>query len=366
MYDDQELLSQTFDAHTHVDVDSVDILTRADGIARTRRRQRWVVQATGASLMTAGLVAGGLALPGLFSGSTVHGHTAHIGPAADPGGDGNYTNQQEYTAFFDAGYQYQDAQQLAQLWKESDINKVKADAGLRLLDGETLPVAPTGQPAPPEDKAVEAFFNAGYSYDDAVTLAGMWNESTSQAKIDAGKKIENGEPLPIQPSPQSSSDNATNPTTVSAKRLAQAKAQGMLIVRKGLIVNKKGLATATPSGATTDDGSTPALDAYFAAGYNYDDAVSLGKIWNESNITQIKSEAGQKLIDGDQLPVQPSSTPIPADNPAHDQAMTAFFNAGYTYQDAVKLGNMWNVSSYHAKIEGGKKIENGQSLPIQP
>ena len=51
--------------------------------------------------------------------------------------------------------------------------------------------------------------------------------------------------------------------------------------------------------------SAPALDAYFAAGYTYNDAVTLGKLWHETDIGQIKSEAGQKLLAGQTLPIAP-------------------------------------------------------------
>jgi hypothetical protein len=355
MSDERELLLDTFDAHQHLVPDEFDVLTRANEIARTRRRVRWVVQATSASLVTAGLVAGGIALPGVFSGGTSEDHSATVIPA-DGGGTTTATKQDEYAAFFNAGYEYADAQQLADLWHETDTNKVKAEAGQKLLDGDTLPIPPSGEPAPPEDLAVTAFFNAGYDYNDAVTLAGMWNESTSQAKIDAGKKIENGETLPIQPSGNSDS---TNPAAISSK----AKGKRLVLARAHLAQKKAGIiaASGAPAGSS-DTAESPALAAYFNAGYDYADAQQLASLWHESDINQVKSEAGQKLLDGDTLPIPPSGDPAAPPN----QAVEAFFNAGYDYNDAVKLGKMWNVSTYHAKVEAGKKIENGQALPIQP
>ena len=57
--------------------------------------------------------------------------------------------------------------------------------------------------------------------------------------------------------------------------------------------------------APTSETRSAALDAYFAAGYNYNAAVTLGTIWHETDILQIKTEAGQKLLDGQTLPVAP-------------------------------------------------------------
>jgi hypothetical protein len=45
----------------------------------------------------------------------------------------------------------------------------------------------------------------------------------------------------------------------------------------------------------------------------------------------------------------------------------AFFAAGYDYNDAVKLARLWkSKDAYQAKIEGGKRLLAGQTLPIRP
>jgi hypothetical protein len=355
MYEDREILLDTFDAHTDSSVDTADVLARVNAISRTRRRNRWVLQATGASLATVGLVAGGIALPGLLSGSAPRGHTATVRVASQ--GSPAHTRAQELAAFFDAGYVYGDAQKLAKLWNGTNINRVKAEAGQKLLDGETLPVQPSGTPVPPTDADVEAFFNAGYDYNDAATLAGIWHTTTTyQAKVKAGKKIENGESLPIPPSGRSGAASASTAASTRTKKLVSKK---MLIIRK-----KAAAKQSVPSVATsgTTDGLSPALAAYFNAGYDYTDAQQLASAWHETDLGQVKAQAGQKLLDGDSLPVKPSGQPAPPPN----AAVTTFFADGYDYNDAVKLSSMWNVSPYHAKIEGGKKLENGGSLPIQP
>jgi hypothetical protein len=111
-------------------------------------------------------------------------------------------------------------------------------------------------------------------------------------------------------------------------------------------------------------------DAYFNAGYDYDDAVALAKIWHsKGNIGSVKAAAGKKLLEGKKLPIEPGSAdPAPPVPPTkEEQRVEAFFAAGYDYADAVKLGKLWHtVDPYHAKIEGGKRLLAGQTLPIQP
>jgi hypothetical protein len=136
-------------------------------------------------------------------------------------------------------------------------------------------------------------------------------------------------------------------------------------LKEAILLKQKSAGQTAPA-ATPDVATDPQQEsdyqAYFNAGYSYDDAVALGKIWNETDTDQVKAQAGQKLIDGDTLPVKPSGTPAPPE----DRAAAAFFNAGYDYNDAVKLGHLWNESPSQAKIDGGQKLENGQPLPIQP
>jgi hypothetical protein len=297
MTDNGDQLSVTFAAHEHLAPDAADVLARAHRIARSYQRRRWAVRATGGAVLGAGLVASGIALPGRLGHSsgdqTVIATPLAGGGSASPSASPSttYTQSEELAEYFAAGYDYNDAVQLATLWNDTDIVTVKADAGLKLLEGETLPIPPSESPG------------AG-----AETVVGS--------------------------------------SKVSAK--------------------KERLAKLVKSYAATDDSMSPALTAYFAAGYDYPNAVALGQLWNETDITQIKTEAGQKLLDGETLPVKPDNPPPPADSKG-DAARAAFFAAGYTYQDAVTLGNMWNdTNTYQVKAEAGQKLLDGQTLPIAP
>ena len=56
-----------------------------------------------------------------------------------------------------------------------------------------------------------------------------------------------------------------------------------------------------PYNSTTDAD----VNAFFAAGYTYDDAVTLSKMWSISDTYQVKVDAGQKLLAGQTLPIKP-------------------------------------------------------------
>jgi hypothetical protein len=362
MNDNTEQLTETFAAHEHLAPDAEEVLARVKGIARSYQRRRWAVRATGGAVLGVGLVAGGIALPGRAghagSGESI---TTPLADGGDPtptptASSPSYTQDEEWSAYFAAGYDYNDAVQLAQLWNDSSsIGQVKAEAGLDLLDGQTLPVQPSGTPETPSEKAQSAFFAAGYDSNDAVTLSKMWHDSDlMQVKTEAGQKLIDGQPLPIQPSGPSVSSVEVPPAGSGSSR-AERK---MLVVRARQLNGK--------SRGVVQIASTPQdsdVQAFFAAGYTYNDAVKLGNIWHESDTFRVKAEAGHKLVDGKALPVQPSGTP----ETQSEKAQNAYFTAGYDYADAVKLGKMWHESDLNqVKIEAGQKLLHGQKLPIAP
>ena len=126
----------------------------------------------------------------------------------------------------------------------------------------------------------------------------------------------------------------------------------------------------TPSAAPSTPPSEAELqkqwDAYFGAGYDYDDALKLAKIWHlKGDVGAVKAEAGRRLLAGQKLPIKPQpQNVVPAKEAAR---VNAFFAAGYDYNDAVKLAKLWKTADpYHAKIEAGKRLLAGDTLPIRP
>lgn len=110
-----------------------------------------------------------------------------------------YTAEQ-YTAFWDAGYTWGDAQQLADLW-DVDVTSAKARAGQLLVDGQTPPVAPGTVPdaAEPVD-GLDLLWAAGYTFDDVEQLAALWGTDTAETKARAAQAMVDREELPVPPS----------------------------------------------------------------------------------------------------------------------------------------------------------------------
>ncbi|PRY25764.1 hypothetical protein [Pseudosporangium ferrugineum] len=228
MIDNGEKLREAFEKHETQTPDPAAVYARVQELSRTYQRRRWGAQAAGGAVLGAGLIAGVMTLPGLLPGqpSTDAGNAGiQAGAPAAPSplpslikpktpgstptvSAADLKREREREAFFNAGYDYDDAVELAKIWKmeTDDIGSVKAAAGKKLLAGKKLPIeagsAPEA-PAPPtskEDKQVDAFFNAGYDYDDAAELAKIWHKKTPyDAKVLGGKKLLAGETLPIQP-----------------------------------------------------------------------------------------------------------------------------------------------------------------------
>jgi hypothetical protein len=269
-------LREAFESHENNTPDPGAVYARVQELSRKYKRRRRGAQVAGGAVLGAGLIAAGINLPAFLPGNaTSNTTTIAVGaPSPAPSVAASYSATEmnkDLNAYFNAGYGYDDAVKLAALWNtKADIGKVKAEAGRRLLAGETLPVKPTGNPDPtprPTDDpqtqadqaAFAAFFGAGYVWDDAVKLAKAWHlADPTDAKIKAGKKIEAHQPLPFKP----------KPANVSA-----AKEQA-------------------------------ALDKFFAAGYDIPQAEQLGKLWHVSTY-QSKIQGGKKLLAGETLPIKP-------------------------------------------------------------
>ncbi|HET6484319.1 MAG TPA: hypothetical protein VFG35_30335 [Actinoplanes sp.] len=174
---------------------------------------------------------------------------------------------------------------------------------------------------------LKAYYDAGYGYDNAQQLAAAWNQGNSDLvpiKAEAGRRLLLGETLPVKPSP----DQPVEEKTVTP---TQAKQFG----------------------------------AFFTAGYTWDEAAKLAKLWKLADPSAAKLEAGKRLLAGQELPIKPKLANV---QEAEDNKLVgAFFAKGYDAHDAVKLARLWHLKGpYQAKIEGGKRILAGQPLPIQP
>ena len=326
MIDHGDQLREAFETHENLAPDPAVVYARVQELAHTYKWRRRGVQAASGALLTAGLVAGVVTVPSLVAGRSGD-HVAVVAPAAGGTPSAPVSGkdlEKDLAAYFAAGYGYTDAVKLAKIWNSTaDIQQVKAEAGRRLLAGETLPIQPGPEdPAtepssspidPQQTEQLNAFFGAGYSYDEAEQLAKIWKLADPyQAKIEGGKRLLAGETLPVEPNQESAR-----------------------------------------------------VSAFFNAGYTYTEAVKLAKIWKLKDATAAKAEAGKRLLAGKKLPVQPQPANVQA---AKDLVkLDAFFNAGYDVNDAIELAKIWkSKDTYAAKVEGGKRLLAGETLPIKP
>jgi hypothetical protein len=268
-------LREAFENHESLAPDAAAVYARVQELSKTYRRRRLGGQVAGGAVLGAGLIAGVISLPSVLPSDPAASNPAIIAaappspapsvPATSPSKD---ELERYWSAYFDAGYDYEDAEKLAVLWQtKAEPGRIKAEAGKRLLAGETLPFPATPNPADPvrpsdpqAEREREAYFAAGYGWDEAVQLARIWKlADPGDAKAMGGKKLLAGEKLPVKPS-----------------------AQG---VRDALEQKRVG--------------------AFFDAGYDVDDAVQLAKIWKKKDAYGAKVEGGKRLLAGQTLPIRP-------------------------------------------------------------
>lgn len=275
-----ERLREAFDTQQDRIPDPAAVYARVLELSGRYRRRRRGLRVAGGSALAAGAIAAGVQLPALLPGGGgpagsggYHGTVVAGTPSPSSSAD---RQQRALDAYAAAGYGHADAQELARLWHADagDLVVVKAEAGAKLLAGQTLPIKPspdddTGAADPGraatlrEGAIVDAFFTSGYDQADAVQLARIWNlDDPYRAKVRAGTDLLAGKKLPITAHPADGLSRAERTRALQA-------------------------------------------DTFFAAGYDYDDAVALRKIWHAATPYDAKVLAGKKLMAGQSLPIKP-------------------------------------------------------------
>lgn len=179
----------------------VELARRAEHRTGTLARRGGRVVVTGAVTGALAVVgAGAAAAASPYSGfaAAVESAAAAIGIDWSVMPDG-YTRDQ-HDALEAAGYSTEDLQALQELWGLGFV-ETKARVGQMLLDGEAVPVAPGSTPLldlTVED--VEVFGDAGYTVEDSLELAALWNLDHLEAKARAVQMLRAGETLPVEPS----------------------------------------------------------------------------------------------------------------------------------------------------------------------
>ncbi|MBU2669047.1 hypothetical protein KOI35_36600 [Actinoplanes bogorensis] len=268
----RDQLREAFESNEHNTPDPAAVYARVQELSLKYKRRRRGAQIAAGGVLGAGLIAGAINLPAFLPANQAVTNTAAGLPAAAPATSASAspsTENENLDAYTEAGYGYDDAGKLAKLWKMSDDDRiaVKAEAGRRLLLGETLPIQPSPDApveeetiSPTQEKQFRAFFEAGYSWTEAEKLAKIWNiKDPSDAKLEAGKRLLAGQTLPVKP-------QKANVTAALEEKRA---------------------------------------NAFFRAGYDVSDAVKLAKIWNLKDAWGAKVEGGKRILAGQTLPIQP-------------------------------------------------------------
>ncbi|WP_436529297.1 hypothetical protein [Actinoplanes sp. HUAS TT8] len=262
MIDHGDRLREAFESRESQTPDPAEVYARVVELSNKHKWRRRGLTVAGGTALGAGLIAAVVNLPAVLPGGPSGGTaaTAPIVAAAPASPSASPDPEKEWNAYWDAGYGGSEAQELAKLWNMTgqDLGAVKAEAGRRLLAGETLPVPVETPEAIPA--SVTKFFSAGYSYEDAVKLAKLWKLKTPyDAKVAGGEKLLAGKKLPVKPSPANVQD---------AKEAAQ-------------------------------------VEAFFNAGYTIEDATKLSKLWHLPTAYDAKVAGGKKILAGQSLPFKP-------------------------------------------------------------
>lgn len=202
-------------------------------------------------------------------------------------------------------------------------------------------------------------------------------------------------------------------TTVTASPTASTEARGPAATSKQRAEAWK----AAEIAKLENSPETKNLNAYYAAGYKYEDALDLAALWNSSDRNQAKSTAGDALRAGRALPFSPgqgfhrsytkaqqlhafevaevddsglaarlasswkvspetakakagalalANRPVPLEHPTPSagDAATAFANAGYDYADAEQLAQIWKIDAYSAKVKAGQDLLSSPQIPL--
>ena len=187
--------------------DPADVATAVEDVLAGRRPPRSVAVRRGGQIAAAGVVTGTLALAAGSAAAASNPYSpvaAAVESAAQTVGldvsfmPEGYTREQ-YEAYTTSDYTMADQEALGRIWR-IDGTELKARIGQAILDGEQLPVAAGTTPQPPGVAELDAYWDAGYNAEEAAALGALWGTETRETKIRAGRAILDGQPLPVPPS----------------------------------------------------------------------------------------------------------------------------------------------------------------------
>ena len=223
-------------------------------------------------------------------------------------------------AFYAAGYGYDDAVLLAELRRLPDSFAAKVEAGRVLLGGTALADSPLADPTLDDGLSDEYLAQVavswGYAPGDIDVLAQAWGVDAAEAAVRAGRELKTVGVLPFVDLPTG--------------EVAESEAAG----------------------------------AFFDAGYSYTDAGVLAQRWGLPDPYGAKVKAGGYLRDGTALAASPLADPTAAEGRTSEDLAAAFTAAGYTADDAALLAEQWGVDVAEAQARAGGELASVGVLPF--
>ena len=226
--------------------------------------------------------------------------------------------------------------------------------------------------------AADAFYAAGYGYDDAVLLAELRRLHDSfAAKVEAGRVLLGGTALADSPLADPTLDDGLSDEYLAQVAVSWGYAPGDIDVlaqawgvdaAEGGVRSGRELKTVgvlpfvdLPTGEVAE---SEAAGAFFDAGYSYTDAGVLAQRWGLPDPYGAKVKAGGYLRDGTALAASPLADPTAAEGRTSEDLAAAFTAAGYTADDAALLAEQWGVDVAEAQARAGGELASVGVLPF--
>ncbi|MCM4082822.1 hypothetical protein [Paractinoplanes hotanensis] len=160
MCDHEERLRYAMEEHEYLAPDQATVWARIELLAQIYRRRSLILRSAGSVVLSAGLVAGLVQMHTFIQGGVAALPPAATPSAAVPQSPAATTRppapriaptrspppapgELEMDAYFEAGYGWTEAEELARLWRFRDPSDAKVEGGRRLLAGERLPIRPS-------------------------------------------------------------------------------------------------------------------------------------------------------------------------------------------------------------------------------
>jgi hypothetical protein len=233
-------------------------------------------------------------------------------------------------AFFDAGYSYCDAVHIGEMMG-GDAWQAKVRTGGLILKKKGSKASQAVQDARSGADARESIceYDINYTYDDAEALAALWGMDTWQAKVQLSSMVRN---------------------------------QGQASVDEALTKARSG---EVPVFGGESDLPEPEVRTALYAGYDACDAALLAAFWNvgaDAALTRIGATVasdGRLKVEQDLAGARKSATD------AAREACGYFNSEDYGYNDAEFLAALWGMEVYDAKMKIGELRVAGKNAYIR-